>query len=141
MGTDRALEVLAVQRVVATGASLEKIAAAALEKGIPISKKFNARSPFNFSGRMFETCKGRQPVYGRYVVRSRWNDGIRIGRGGPLLSLETLNGDVRAAYEAWCAENGAEPLGARRFAAGLRARGVVDGVGVHGVRPGRTWQG
>ena len=25
--------------------------AAALEKGIPINKKFNARSPFNFSGR------------------------------------------------------------------------------------------
>ena len=44
--------------------------AAALEKGIPISKKFNARSPFNFSGRMFETCKGRQPVYGQYVVRN-----------------------------------------------------------------------
>ena len=27
--------------------------AAALEKGIPISKKFNARSPFNFTGRRF----------------------------------------------------------------------------------------
>ena len=32
--------------------------AAALEKGIPISKKFNARSPFDFSGRSYETCKG-----------------------------------------------------------------------------------
>ena len=34
--------------------------AAALEKGIPISKKFNARSPINFSGRTFETCRGRE---------------------------------------------------------------------------------
>jgi hypothetical protein len=31
---------------------------------------------------------------GRYVLRDRWQNGIRIGGGGPLLSLETLNGDV-----------------------------------------------
>lgn len=31
---------------------------------------------------------------GRYVLRGRWQDGIRIGGGGPLLSLETVNGDV-----------------------------------------------
>ena len=32
--------------------------AAALEKGIPIYKRFNARSPFNFSGRRFTRCRG-----------------------------------------------------------------------------------
>ena len=31
---------------------------------------------------------------GRLVIGSRWQEGIRIGAGGPLLSLETLNGDV-----------------------------------------------
>ena len=37
--------------------------AAALEKGIPMSKKFNARSPFNFPGRRFETPYSvRKPV-------------------------------------------------------------------------------
>ena len=33
---------------------------------------------------------------------------------------------IREAYEAYCRENGAEPLGARRFAEGLRRRGVTD---------------
>jgi len=42
--------------------------AAALEKGIPISKKFNARSPMDFSGREYRSCKGREKVYGRYRV-------------------------------------------------------------------------
>ena len=36
--------------------------AAALEKGIPISKKFNARSPMNFSGRSIQSCHGRRRV-------------------------------------------------------------------------------
>ena len=31
---------------------------------------------------------------GRFRVRGRWQDGIRIGAGGPTLSFETLNGDV-----------------------------------------------
>ena len=53
--------------------------AAALEKGIPINKKFNARSPFNFSGRRFDTCEGRKPVYGRYVVRNSVGHSKTIG--------------------------------------------------------------
>jgi membrane peptidoglycan carboxypeptidase len=36
--------------------------AAALEKGIPISKKFNARSPFDFTGRPYESCTGTERV-------------------------------------------------------------------------------
>jgi hypothetical protein len=31
---------------------------------------------------------------GRFVLHRRWNDGIRIGAGGPRLSLETINGDI-----------------------------------------------
>ena len=45
-------------------------AAAALEKGIPISKRFNATSPMNFTGRRFETCRGREHVYGRWDVKN-----------------------------------------------------------------------
>ncbi|HWH99435.1 MAG TPA: transglycosylase domain-containing protein [Propionibacteriaceae bacterium] len=44
--------------------------AAALEKGIPINKKFNAASPMEFGGKSFQTCKGRDKVYGRYTVRN-----------------------------------------------------------------------
>ena len=42
--------------------------AAALEKGIPINKKFNAQSPMEFGGREFQSCKGREKVYGKYRV-------------------------------------------------------------------------
>ncbi|GAA1426192.1 transglycosylase domain-containing protein [Microlunatus lacustris] len=36
--------------------------AAALERGIPISKKFNARSPFDFTGRTYQSCVGTETV-------------------------------------------------------------------------------
>ena len=40
-------------------------AAAALEKGVPLTKKFNARSPMDFSNARFSTCLGfaRDPKY------------------------------------------------------------------------------
>ena len=44
--------------------------AAALEKGIPINKKFNARSPMEFGGKYYQACTGREKVYGRYTVRN-----------------------------------------------------------------------
>ena len=44
--------------------------AAALEKGIPISKKFNAKSPMDFSGRSFSTCDGKKKVYGKFKVKN-----------------------------------------------------------------------
>lgn len=31
---------------------------------------------------------------GRYVIKSDWSQGIRIGAGGPQLSFSTINGDV-----------------------------------------------
>jgi membrane peptidoglycan carboxypeptidase len=44
--------------------------AAALEKGIPISKKFNARSPFDFTGRPYESCTGTEHVSSYKVKNS-----------------------------------------------------------------------
>jgi membrane peptidoglycan carboxypeptidase len=53
--------------------------AAALEKGIPISKKFNARSPFNFTGRRFTSCRGRERVWDRWVVKNAVGHSKSIG--------------------------------------------------------------
>nr|WP_198423471.1 transglycosylase domain-containing protein [Microlunatus antarcticus] len=53
--------------------------AAALEKGIPISKKFNAKSPYNFSGKSFDTCDGRKKVYGTWKVKNSVGHSKKIG--------------------------------------------------------------
>ena len=45
--------------------------AAALEKGIPISKKFNAKSPMDFSGKTVRDLRGHaSTVYGKYKVKN-----------------------------------------------------------------------
>ena len=43
-------------------------AAAALEKGIPLSKRYNAARTMDFSGRSFETCDGTSQVSGSWRV-------------------------------------------------------------------------
>jgi membrane peptidoglycan carboxypeptidase len=53
--------------------------AAALEKGIPISKKFNAKSPLSFTGRRFTSCRGRERVWDRWVVRNAVGHSKTIG--------------------------------------------------------------
>jgi membrane peptidoglycan carboxypeptidase len=53
--------------------------AAALEKGIPISKKFNARSPLNFTGRRYTSCHGRERVWDHWVVRNSVGHSKTIG--------------------------------------------------------------
>ena len=53
--------------------------AAALEKGIPISKRFNAKSPFNFSGRPFTSCRGRERIWDRWVVKNAVGHSESIG--------------------------------------------------------------
>jgi membrane peptidoglycan carboxypeptidase len=53
--------------------------AAALEKGIPISKKFHARSPFNFTGRRYTSCKGRERIWDHWVVRNSVGHSKTIG--------------------------------------------------------------
>jgi membrane peptidoglycan carboxypeptidase len=53
--------------------------AAALEKGIPISKKFHAKSPFNFTGRRFSTCQGHGRVWDHWVVKNSVGHSKTIG--------------------------------------------------------------
>jgi len=53
--------------------------AAALEKGIPISKRFNAKSPFNFSGRPFTSCSGRERIWDRWIVKNAVGHSKSIG--------------------------------------------------------------
>lgn len=51
---------------------------------------------------------------------------------------------LRQAYEGWCAETGNTPIGARRFADGLKERGVVNGGStrpVPGAAPVDAWKG
>jgi membrane peptidoglycan carboxypeptidase len=43
-------------------------AAAALEKGIPLNKRYNARRTMDFSGKEYDTCTGRDHVYGSWRV-------------------------------------------------------------------------
>ncbi|HET9646693.1 MAG TPA: transglycosylase domain-containing protein [Microlunatus sp.] len=43
-------------------------AAAALEKGIPLSQRYDARSTMNFSGAPFDSCQGRTQVSGSWQV-------------------------------------------------------------------------
>jgi membrane peptidoglycan carboxypeptidase len=45
-------------------------AAAALEEGVPLSKRYNARSAMNYAGRPYDTCRGRSHVLGRWVVNN-----------------------------------------------------------------------
>jgi membrane peptidoglycan carboxypeptidase len=53
--------------------------AAALEKGIPISKRFNAKSPFNFTGRRYTSCRGRERIWERWVVKNAVGHSKTIG--------------------------------------------------------------
>ncbi|MDN5761030.1 MAG: transglycosylase domain-containing protein [Microlunatus sp.] len=43
-------------------------AAAALEKGIPLSKRYDAAQAMDFSGRTFQTCEGPQQISGSWRV-------------------------------------------------------------------------
>jgi membrane peptidoglycan carboxypeptidase len=67
--------------------------AAALEKGIPINKKFNARSPMDFSGREFQSCRGRDKVYGRYRVANSVH-----GYGGVMNMTRAAEGSVNTYF-------------------------------------------
>ena len=67
--------------------------AAALEKGIPISKKFNAASPMDFSDRRYQSCKGKLPVYGKWVVRNSV-----AGYGGTMDMTKAAEGSVNTYF-------------------------------------------
>jgi hypothetical protein len=53
-----------------------------------------AWSDFPFSLQPTRPAAAGERRDGRWVVRSRWSEGIRIGGGGPRLSFETINGDI-----------------------------------------------
>jgi membrane peptidoglycan carboxypeptidase len=61
-------------------------AAAALEKGIPLSKKYNAKASMNFGGKSFETCDGREQVYGKWNVKNSTgaNGNMNMYRGAEM---------------------------------------------------------
>ena len=65
-------------------------AAAALEKGIPLTKKYNASASMNFGGKAFETCDGREQVYGKWKVKnSTGTNGNMNMYKGAALSVNT----------------------------------------------------
>lgn len=65
-------------------------AAAALERGIPISKKFNAKRTMDFSGRRFQSCQGSVPVYGKWKVsNSTGHNGMMNMAKGAAWSVNT----------------------------------------------------
>jgi len=45
-------------------------AAAALENGIPLSKRYDARASMDFSGDRFESCDGSTQVFGKFPVKN-----------------------------------------------------------------------
>jgi membrane peptidoglycan carboxypeptidase len=53
--------------------------ASALEKGIPISKKFHAKSPFNFTGRHYSSCRGNEKIWEHWVVKNAVGHSKTIG--------------------------------------------------------------
>ena len=137
--------------------------AAALEKGIPINKKFNARSPMEFGGKYYQTCSGREKVYGRYTVRNAVGHSTTIAMTEAaeysvntyFLQLELATGMCRVTKMAekmgvkvghaigqppvdLVGQVPAHPLVHPRY---RRGQPAVDGRGVrHGGRPGHPLQ-
>ena len=65
-------------------------AAAALEKGIPLSKRYNAKGSMEFGGKGFETCKGREQVYGKWTVKNSTGANGRMNMyRGAAMSVNT----------------------------------------------------
>ena len=53
-------------------------AAAALEKGIPLSKKYNAKHSMQLGGRSFQSCEGREQIYGKWKVTNSTTRGDQV---------------------------------------------------------------
>jgi membrane peptidoglycan carboxypeptidase len=99
--------------------------AAALEKGIPISKRFNARSPMNFSGKSYSSCSGRNRVYGSWrVSNSVHGHSRRIGMTeGAEFSVNTYFVQLEMATGMCGVTKMAEKAGVKL---GTRGRNIVD---------------
>ncbi|GAA3637151.1 transglycosylase domain-containing protein [Microlunatus ginsengisoli] len=99
-------------------------AAAALEKGIPLSKRYNAAASMNFSGRSFESCSGRTHVYGN------WRVGNSTGHNGNMDMYSGAAWSVNTYFVQLALDTGmcnvtkmAEKLGVK---SGSRDRDIVD---------------
>jgi membrane peptidoglycan carboxypeptidase len=68
--------------------------AAALEKGIPINKKFNAASPMTFGGRRYQTCRGKQKIY---PLDYRVSNSVS-GYGGVMDMTKAAEGSVNTYF-------------------------------------------
>ena len=64
-------------------------AAAALEKGIPLSKRYNARSPMDFSNKKFPTCLGPAGAPGYRPKNSTGTNGNMDMYTGTARSVNT----------------------------------------------------
>jgi membrane peptidoglycan carboxypeptidase len=99
-------------------------AAAALEKGIPLSKKYNARATMNFSGRSFDSCKGKTHVYGSWKVsNSTGHNGNMDMYSGAAWSVNTYFVQLALDTGMCSVTKMAQQLGVK---SGSRDRDIVD---------------
>ena len=111
--------------------------AAALEKGIPISKRFNAKSPFSFTGRPFTSCRGRERIWDRWVVKNAVGHSESIGMmeaaqfsvNTYFVQLELATGMCRVTKMA--DKTGVKVGGPHRPTAGEHCEGVPGQAVIH----------
>ncbi|MFC7625722.1 transglycosylase domain-containing protein [Microlunatus sp. GCM10028923] len=66
-------------------------AAAALEKGIPTSKKYDAKKRVDLTGRSFQTCEGREKL-------GKWRPANSTGKNGPMNMGTALEWSVNTYF-------------------------------------------
>jgi membrane peptidoglycan carboxypeptidase len=100
-------------------------AAAALEKGIPLSKKYNAKHSMDLGGRGFSSCEGRDKIYGKWKVTNSTTSGDKV-----IDMYEAAQKSVNTYFAQLVLDVGmcsttkmAEKLGVKL---GTRNRGLVD---------------
>jgi membrane peptidoglycan carboxypeptidase len=99
-------------------------AAAALEKGIPLSKRYNAAATMNFSGRSFDSCSGRTHVYGSWKVsNSTGHNGNMDMYNGAAWSVNTYFVQLALDTGMCRVTKMAQQLGVK---SGSRDRDLVD---------------
>ena len=98
--------------------------AAALEKGIPLTKRYNAPRTRDYSGRSFESCEGREQVYGKWRVSNS------TGTNGTMNMYKAAQMSVNNYYVPLALDTGlcrvtkmAEKTGVKL---GTRNRGLVE---------------
>ncbi|GAA3640686.1 transglycosylase domain-containing protein [Microlunatus ginsengisoli] len=99
-------------------------AAAALEKGIPLRKKYDAKRTIDYSGRKFSSCKGSERVYGRWrVSNSTGANGVMDMYRGAAMSVNNYFVQLELNTGMCRVTKMAERLGVKL---GTRGRDLVD---------------